>query len=121
MEPFSSPAMSPHRVRCPVQAPRRTATQATSPHGSDAESGAGALAGDGSITVNFGTHAVTGSLTGMQAINTTTNQVSIWNNVAISATQISNQFSGTTSVTTTPGTEFSLLLRSPSIDRRVGR
>jgi hypothetical protein len=72
------------------------------------QSGAGALAGDGSLTVNFGTHAVTGSFTGMQAINTTTNQVSIWNNVAISATQSSNQFSGTTSVTTTPGTEFSL-------------
>jgi hypothetical protein len=73
--------------------------------------GRATLVGWGSLTVDFSTHAVAGSMTEMR-------QGEIWderapfanpfNDIAITATQSGNQVIGTTSVTNTPGSAISL-------------
>jgi len=61
------------------------------------------LTGNASFTANFGTRNVSGSLTGMTAGGAP------WNDVAFNSTITGNAFSGTTSVTSTPGGSASLL------------
>ncbi len=65
------------------------------------------LTGDASLTANFATQKVTGSLTNMTAIDTTAHSAQ-WNDVAISGSIASgsSSFSGTTSVTSTPSSGF---------------
>jgi hypothetical protein len=73
--------------------------------------GSAPLVGKGSLTVDFTTHAVAGSLTQMR-------QGTMWderepfakpfNSIAITATQSGNQLNGTTSVTSSPANAISL-------------
>jgi len=73
-----------------------------------------ALAGTASLTVNFATGGVSGSLTGMKAatwplLNTLTgNPVFTWNNVTLTGTVSGNTISGTTSAANAPGQTYSL-------------
>ena len=68
---------------------------------------AASLSGDASLTVNFGAGTLTGSLTNMIATSAS-GQRSSWDSVAFSASIAGTTFAGSTSVTTNPGTAFSL-------------
>jgi hypothetical protein len=70
--------------------------------------GGATLLGDGSLTVNFGSHAVTGTFTNIEATNVLTDQTSVWNVIQVSATQSGNQLTGTTSQVPVPTTDFSI-------------
>ena len=66
------------------------------------------LAGDASVTVNFGSGAVTGLMTHMTA--TASGGVAMaWNDASLTATLSSGYFNGTTAVTTTPQGDYSLV------------
>ena len=69
-------------------------------------SGGGSLAGNASVTVNFGTNAVTGTLTNMTVIVLGGNQA--WNDVSLSGTLSGATFSGTTAATSAGGGNLSL-------------
>jgi len=60
------------------------------------------LTGNAAFTANFGTRNVSGTLTSMIASGTP------WNDVAFNSTITGNAFSGTTQVTTAPGSAWSL-------------
>jgi hypothetical protein len=68
-----------------------------------------ALLGDGSLSANFGTGAITGTFTNMTAISGT-NVSNPWNNVSVSAsiTAATSHFSGSTASASAPATPFAL-------------
>lgn len=70
----------------------------------------GIVVGNSSITTNFGSGAITGSLTQMTEYNSQNNRSEPWNDVSVSANIAtgSNTFSGTTAAASAPGQSMSL-------------
>ena len=67
----------------------------------------GTLAGAASLSVNFATGVVSGSLTGMTA-TTSSGASQAWNDVSLSGSISGNTFSGTTAASSAPGGTLSL-------------
>ena len=60
------------------------------------------LSGSVSLNVDFGSGALTGSLTGMQVNDAAGAHIAAWNDVSLSATISGNGFSGSTAATSSP-------------------
>jgi hypothetical protein len=66
------------------------------------------IAGDGSLTANFATGAITGAFTNMTATPVSGGAALPWNNVSVTGTISQNVFTGTAAVTSVPANAASI-------------